>query len=423
MKKISNTFNEDLYSFQTTSGLRVQYLHRPGFRKSAAVLAIPFGGKDRFQKVNGKMIEHPLGIAHFLEHKVFDEEGVDVLEVLTELGASANAFTSYYETMYYFSHPQELKASLTLLMQFVRRFDIDEASVEKEKPIIIEELKMYEQIPVMRLLQEIKSSVYQEHGYKYDIAGTVESVQATSLENLQKAYRYNYADERMVLSVIAPDEPKEVQAMLEDLCRKYPPQIEKADHVMAVEAKESYHVVQKEKEIRSHFKNDRIAIAYKFAFETEEADLDEEKIDLILELNFSSLHEDYQEALDEGIISNNFAYMSDVDAGVALIYFFNDSKNQDAFLAWVDKKMKNLVLDKEDFESIRRKNFGQMIFELANFDHLAVEMARKQLKGSNYFASMEAMSQIDLNDLEDLLNRLGKYEKAIVKLKGETSTE
>lgn len=414
MKQIKNQFNEQIYEFKTTSGLKVQYLHRPGFKKSVGVLAVPFGGKDRYQLIDGEKIEHPLGVAHFLEHKVFEEDDKDVLTLFTELGANANAFTSYQETMFYFSHPHALKPSLALLLQFVRRFDIGQKSVEDEKPIIIEELKMYEQIPEMRLLHEVKNAVYHQHGYRYDIAGTVESVQGTSKEDLERAYRYNYADERMVLTIVGFEDPQDIQQFIEDILKHYPAQVKLEEKVENLSIVEPESVVVKEKAITSHFKKSKIAIAYKFPLVTDQPDLLEEIFDILLELNFSSLHDDYQIALDQEVITPAFTFTADIDAGVGVLYFFDENNNRNKLEAWIDNKMDNLHLDLEDFIAVKRKSYAQMVYGLSHFEQTAIEMARYKLENKDYFAFMEAVSQIQLENIQACLKYIEHAEKAVV---------
>ena len=131
MKELINSFDENIYHFVTDSGLNTYYLHRPGFKKSTAVMAVPFGSLHLSQKYDGQLVRHPEGSAHFLEHKLFEDEKEDILSTFSKMGASANAFTSHDETMYYFTHNSDLMEPLNVLLDFTRRFDIQEASVEK----------------------------------------------------------------------------------------------------------------------------------------------------------------------------------------------------------------------------------------------------------------------------------------------------
>ena len=205
MKVMTNQFNEDIQTFTTQSGLEVIILHRPGFKQSTALYGTPFGSLNLEQKLNGEHIEHKKGLAHFLEHKLFEvEDGTDVLSTFANMGASANAFTSYDETMYYFNHNGPIQEPLELLLDFVSEFKISQESVDKEKGIITEELIMYEQMPDMMLLTETFRNVFHDYPIIHDIAGTRESVAATTLEDLELAYKMNYSDERMVLVVVSP---------------------------------------------------------------------------------------------------------------------------------------------------------------------------------------------------------------------------
>ena len=157
MKKHYNERYDETYFEETLdNGLRVVIWYKPNFQNSQFLFATPYGALDFKQKdALGNVIEFPSGIAHFLEHKMFESKQGDVMELFSQLGANVNAFTSYNETVYYFSTTnKEVKQELNFLLDFVQSLEITEASVEKEKGIIIQELNMYLQMPDSRLLFE-----------------------------------------------------------------------------------------------------------------------------------------------------------------------------------------------------------------------------------------------------------------------------
>lgn len=400
MKKIVNEFNEAVYHYQTSSQLKVQYLHRPGFKKSAAILAVPFGALNIKQIYNGQEIQHPLGVAHFLEHKVFEDEKEDILSQFSKLGGSANAFTSYQETMYYFTHETELFAPLNLLLQFVRRFDIDTQSVEKEKPIIVEEIKMYEQMPEMRLLAETYRNTFHKFPYIYDIAGTEASVNATTLEDLQTAYRLNYADEQMVLVLVSNQDPQTVFDFIEEKTKERKATHFSLENVYPDEDKSVVHSFRQQKD---RTKSTKMSLTYKFHYPQHNHLLDEMLLRIALEMNFSDLNEDYQKALDAQIISDYFAYDVDVKEDFGVIYFFNESENSEAFKRFIDDKMNRLDVDEVLFKQIKRKTYGDMIFSLSNPERLAINMARFALQENDYFSYMQHVKNFEFSQIKAVL--------------------
>ena len=201
MKTITNKRYGESYVEETLeNGLHVVLWQKPDYEKSLFMMATPLGAMDMKQvDEHGRELHFPAGIAHFLEHKMFEMGDSDVMELFSRMGASVNAFTSYTETAYYFSTTSDVKEPLNLLLDFVQELDISEESVEKEKGIIIQELHMYKEMSDSRLLMETFSSLYQQHPLRYDIGGDDESVNSITLQQLQDCYALNYHPASMIL--------------------------------------------------------------------------------------------------------------------------------------------------------------------------------------------------------------------------------
>ena len=155
-KTVEPRFDETFYSETLENGLKLIIWHKPLFTSTSCIFATPYGALDHCQKLeDGTIIEDPSGIAHFLEHKMFESEHGDVMNDFSEMGANVNAYTSYTETCYTFStSQQDISKPLNLLLDFVQELNISDESVEKEKGIIIQELAMYQQMPDSRLFFE-----------------------------------------------------------------------------------------------------------------------------------------------------------------------------------------------------------------------------------------------------------------------------
>ncbi|MGL5540585.1 MAG: EF-P 5-aminopentanol modification-associated protein YfmH, partial [Erysipelotrichaceae bacterium] len=207
-KHTSEKYQETYYETTLDNGLRVVLFHRPGFDKSFFLMGTPFGAFD-LQQVDeeGNEYHFPAGIAHFLEHKMFEHPDGDVMDQFSNMGVNVNAFTSYGETCYYFSTTQAIKEPLELLLDFTQVLHIDGASVEKEKGIICQELAMYRQQSDSRLINETFGCMYHEHPLKYDIGGDDESVNATTLAQLQDCFALNYAPSKTILVGVSSEEP------------------------------------------------------------------------------------------------------------------------------------------------------------------------------------------------------------------------
>ena len=156
MKKIVNErYQETRFEETLENGLHVILWQKKDYVKSMFMMVTPLGAMDMKQvDENGKEYHFPAGIAHFLEHKMFEMKDGDVMDAFSTMGANVNAFTSYTETAYYFTTSNAIEEPLKLLLDFVQELAIDEESVEKEKGIIIQELHMYKQMSDSRLLME-----------------------------------------------------------------------------------------------------------------------------------------------------------------------------------------------------------------------------------------------------------------------------
>ena len=218
-KHYNERYDETYFEETLDNGLQVVIWHKPNFQNSQFLFATPYGALDFKQKdENGNIVEFPSGIAHFLEHKMFESKQGDVMELFSQLGANVNAFTSYNETVYYFSTTnKDVEQELNLLLDFVQSLEITEASVEKEKGIIIQELNMYLQMPDSRLLFESFKSMYHKHPLNNDIGGSQETVSMTSLEDLMQCHALNYHPSRMVLIAVTAIDPALLIEMIKDM--------------------------------------------------------------------------------------------------------------------------------------------------------------------------------------------------------------
>ena len=409
MNNMHNDFNESILTYKTRSGLDVILVHRPGFKQSTAIYGTPFGSLNLEQKLNGEHIYHKQGLAHFLEHKLFEvEDGTDVLSTFAQMGASANAFTSYEETMYYFNHNGAIQEPLELLLDFVSSFKISEASVEKEKGIITEELIMYEQMPDMILLTETFRNVFHDFPIIYDIAGTRESVAATTLEDLETAYKMNYNDERMVLVIVSPESPESLKAVID---AKVETHVASLDHVEDYFQVEPLEVVHTHRTLDAKVTLDKMSVAYKFPYYGEDRMMDEFKIRMILDMNFTDMDPEFQTYIDDKILSPAFSYDIDIQNDIAVLYFFNDGEKFDEFVALIDHKVANLQIEEALFEQLSRKLYGEMIFSLANTSRIAITIARYHLDNENYYDFMANVRSLEYESLFAVASQLKDFSK------------
>ena len=216
-KVVSDRYQECYYEETLPNGLKVVVWHKPGYEKSFAMMSTPMGAFDISQiDSKGNTYQYPPGIAHFLEHKLFENENRDVMEDFSKMGASVNAATTYDLTTYYFQTSTDLYEPLNLLLDFTQSLDITKESVEKEKGIINQELSMYDQMSDFKLVKETFAALFHDHPMKYDIGGTTDSVNNTTLEQLEACYKYNYHPSTMICMIVTGKDPQEVLKFVRD---------------------------------------------------------------------------------------------------------------------------------------------------------------------------------------------------------------
>jgi predicted Zn-dependent peptidase len=203
---------ETVVRHRLRSGLEVAVIPRKGQRRTYATFTAHYGSIDnRFRLPDtGEVLEVPDGIAHFLEHKMFEQPGGDVFDDFARLGASANAYTEYLTTTYLFSTTAHVDECLEILLNFVQEPYFTEQNVEKEKGIIEQEIRMYLDMPGDRLHSNLMRALYQRHPVRLDIAGSVESIRTITPEILYRCYETFYHPSNMLLLVIGDVDPAHV---------------------------------------------------------------------------------------------------------------------------------------------------------------------------------------------------------------------
>lgn len=197
--------NEEMLSAVHESGLRVYVFPKQGFQKYYAIYGTEYGSVDSVFQVPGdtEMTRVPDGIAHYLEHKMFEEEdGGDAFQRFALTGASSNAFTSFDMTAYLFSCTDKFYENLDILLDFVNHPHFTEENVAKEQGIIGQEIKMYEDDPEWRVFFNTLTALFHHNPVKIDIAGTVESISKITPELLYRCYNTFYNPANMVLVLV-----------------------------------------------------------------------------------------------------------------------------------------------------------------------------------------------------------------------------
>lgn len=420
MNKITNQrFNETFYEQKVSSGLRVVVIHKPGYIGSSALIATPFGGMHTKLKDNeGNIVNIVPGSAHFLEHKLFESEEGDIMSAFTEVGASVNAFTSYEETVYYFSTSNDLEKPLNMLLDFVGELKISEDSVEKEKGIIIQELRMYAQMPDSRLVNETYRSLFVEHPFSNDIGGSEESVTSITKDHLELCYRLNYHPQRMLLVVASGEEPERIFDLVDKNHSKKT--FDNAPLVESVKVNEPNHVFREKFDFILDVQSLKSTVTFKLNhhyLSERERKKAEWSLRLLMEATFSTLNPAYQRWMDDGIISDFFGFEVDLGEGYGLLMFYNETDECEKFEEFLDVEISKCAISAETLEQLKRRYLGQAFRSLNDLEDMAISFIRATFAKADFFESLTWVEEITLTDIENVRNLVDLSNKCVVSIK------
>lgn len=408
MEKIYyQTLKETLYHEQMENGLEVYLLPKYGFEKTYGLFSTCFGSIDTTFVPLGRseMIKVEDGIAHFLEHKMFDMKDGDASDKFASLGASSNAFTSSSRTAYLFSTTSHEQQCVELLLDFVQSLDITDESVEKEKGIICQEIKMYDDDPDWRVYFGSIENLYHIHPVKIDIAGTCESVQQTYKDMLELCYQTFYHPSNMMLFIVGNINPEKMMSVIKNnqANKSFP----KANIIQRMTYDEPKTVAVKEKIETMQVEMNKIIISIKVnnIINDPISKIKRElSFNILFDLLFSKSSPLYNEWLSKEIINESFSANFTQERDYAFIQMGGDQDNyQILYETLMDfiRHIDQIKIDREDFERIKRKNIGNLINTFNSPESIANLFSRYYFEEIDAMALVDYISQITIDDIKD----------------------
>lgn len=420
MKKITlEAVGETVYYETMPNGLTVYILPKEGYSKTYASYTTDYGSIDRTFIPLGadEKIVVPDGIAHFLEHKMFEKEEGDIFQTFSEQGASANAFTSFTRTAYLFSATREVEKNLETLLNFVQEPYFTEETVEKEKGIIAQEILMYDDDPDWRLYFGAIENMYEQHPVRIDIAGTVDSIQDITAEHLYTCYETFYHPSNMMLLVVGNIDPEETMALVRDNQRAR--QMEPAHEVERFLEEEPCVVATKEQVIQMDVFKPKVNIAFKMpAGRKRGRDYLKQELatSLGLDLLFGTTTAFYDEAYDEGLIDESFNYSYTNEATFAFASISSDTFEPKELYARVRQQLNDQMdtLDENDFKLLIRRKIGQFIRALNSPEFIANQFTHYAMNGVDLFEHIDVYESLTLDDVKEAVRPMVNEEAQTV---------
>ncbi|ALC90952.1 zinc protease [Bacillus sp. FJAT-18017] len=419
MEKIEfSQLKEELYYEKLPNGLDVYILPKQGFNKTYATFTTKYGSIDNTFKPPGKSeyVKVPDGIAHFLEHKLFEKEDGDVFQQFSRQGASANAFTSFTRTAYLFSSTSRVEENLETLMDFVQEPYFSEKTVEKEKGIIGQEITMYDDNPDWRLYFGLIENMYHNHPVKIDIAGTIESIAKIDKDMLYECYNMFYHPSNMLLFVVGPVEPEKIMGQIKDNQTKK--QFEARNEVERKFEPEAVGVSNPKKVLEMNVQTPKCLVGLKaqnVGTNGEEMLIQELSINLLLDILFGKSSGNYTRLYDEGLIDETFSFDYTQEHGFGFAMVGGDTARPDELANALRGVLENTgEISADQLERAKRKKIGSFLRAINSPEFIANQFTRYAFNEMDLFAVVPVLEKITLDDIQKVSRDLFSEERFTV---------
>ncbi|MDR0947729.1 MAG: insulinase family protein [Ruminococcus sp.] len=409
--------NETCIKIEHPSGLDIYVKPMENYASAYALFGTKYGSINNRFKTDDEadFITVPDGIAHYLEHKLFENEDCDAFARFAKTGASANAYTSFDRTCYLFSAADNIYESLEILLDFVQAPYFTAETVAKEQGIIGQEIRMYNDDPTWAVVFNMLKSVYHNHPVRIDIAGTVESIAEITPELLYKCYNAFYNLNNMVLSIAGNVDPERVIEICDKILKPTPDKGLKSEALP-----EPLDVVQKEIEVTSEVSIPLFNIGFKAVPEEGVKGLKAEtETNLLLSLLAGPTSTLFESLYAEGLINSTFSTEVFSGPGYFTSIMGGESRNpkevQKRINAAINDAQQN-GMDMTEFESVKKAFYGGLIRDLNKAESYASNMIVSAFDGVSPYDAIEIIAQITPADIEARLKRQFDTEKSAISI-------
>ena len=415
MKKSKFKFYDiDVYSEKLDNGLEVYVIPNNNVKDVYVTFNTKYGGCNYNFKLNNKLIKVPNGIAHFLEHKMFEQEdGTDPFTFYNESGTYSNAYTNYFNTTYLFAGNTNIEENLNYLLDFVQSPYFTDSNVEKEKGIISEEIKMYEDMPDDVMMQKVMYNLFNSNPSKNSIIGTVSDIESITKEDLYNTYNAFYHPSNMFLVITGNVDKNIIEVVKNNQKNK----IFKENKVEIIKPKEK-DSVYKEKEIIKH--NVKMPlVAYSIKIPTKNINIDKKKLNLYLSNLFNILFDDtslfYEKMKDNNLlqIGVDIDNMDVEDYKIFIISFRADNYNE--VIKEIDCTLDNIIVDKKDLERKKKVNLSDLLYIFDDINRTNKLVLNNIVLYDNIYLDIyDLIKEMNIEELNNIIKNINLKNKSIL---------
>ncbi len=395
------------------NGLTVLVVEKPDYAKQFAFFAVNYGGMHlRFRSEEGSWEETPAGVAHFLEHKLFDTEDGNALQIMAANGADNNAFTSSSVTGYYFESTRGFEENLETLLSFVSVPYFTKESVDKEQGIIAQEIRMGEDSPDTAIYYLLLEALYHHHPIRVKVIGSEESISRITPDTLYRCHRAFYRPGNMVLTVAGNVKAEQVV----EIARRVLPAEGSGKPACDLGPTEPDTVCAARLERKMEVSAPQFQIGFKGDAPGEGEGLARRLLaGLVCDVLFSPSAPLYARLYEEGLINNSFDSAFEMEPGCAFLTVGGESRDPEQVLERVLAEAERVAregIDPELWERQRKAAYGGTVRRLNSLEDTCIELAMAHFEGADYLRFPEVYQQIDRGDAEEMIRTWCTRERA-----------
>jgi len=404
----SPLLDEKCFVINHFSGLDI-YIIPKKLTTTYALFGTKFGSLDiKFKDENGKLIKLPYGVAHYLEHKMFEnKDGEDTFEKFARLGASANAYTSFLETRYLFSTSENFEQCLETLLEFVTNPYFTDENVEKERGIIEQEIKMYKDNPSNMLFYTLLRLMYKDHPIRTEISGTVRSISTITKEVLYDAYNAFYSLDNMALCISGDVDADAVERIADKILKKSPKKTLFREY-----HREDPKVYKKSETIYAEVSEPMFYMGIKDVNISDDPKKRLRKsiiMDLMIDCMFSVTDPFSRKLYESGDITSNLSYDSDHTKAFSFISLFATCDDPEGVFEKIKahvEEVKEYGVDDNIFEIKKRAAYGAIVSEFDSTEDIANNFMDDVFEGTTTFEYAETIKTISIDEVNELVNEM-----------------
>lgn len=403
MKKTAiNNLDLDLYYELLDNGLEIFVVPKKDSNNIYTTFTTKYGSTTNKFKINNELIEVPNGIAHFLEHKMFEQkDGIDPFTQFNNNGANANAYTDYNQTTYLFSSPNKFEENMKILLDFVGNPYFTDKNVEKEKGIIIQELKMYEDNQFRKGFSKIVENAFNNHPIRIQVGGTIESVKSITKEDLYKCYETFYNPSNMFILVTGNVEPEEVVRIVkENLIDKEVIKYE------SVEINEEDKVYKENEVIKMNVTIPKVYYGFKINIKDYNMKLVKQYLSLYFDSIFDATSDFSEKMKDAEILDEDLGYYFLNTDKHLLVIFGAETKKEKELIKEIKDNLKTIP-DEETFNRKKKVFISSIVYASDNIFRINNMIMSSIINNKEFNTDVyNQLKQLNYKEMLDIINNL-----------------